>query len=357
MTYITAFPPLFEARRKLALPALEVHDFTADDGTVLRLHHAPGGPRGPLLLAPGTAMSGLSMCLDTVPCNLTEYLHAEGFDVWLLDWRTSPLLPAHRHPYSLLDVARHDWPSAVAAVRAKTGGRRVGVLAHCLSSTALFLSILRGHLKTEHLSAIVASQVAMHLTMNIVGRLKTLSHADLLLPAQQLIHLRPDEVTLHVADAAITALAAIVPQVCASSSCQRQTATFGELVQHERLNDATHALLGELIPEVSAGFLCDVVPLSRHGSILDAAALANLHRLALPITLLSGEHNQTLVPQSTEASYEALCAVNDPSLYLRHVIAGYGHLDCLLGARAHEDVFPHISAAFLRAERGADHAV
>jgi cholesterol oxidase len=348
MTSISSFPPFFGRHRKLELPPLEAVDLTAGDGTALRLHRACGGPRGPVLLAPGTAMSGLSLCLDTVRKNLTEFLHAQGFDVWLLDWRSSPYLPAHRHPYTLADVAAHDWPAAVAAVRERTGAERIGVLAHCLSAPALLFSLLRGHLQADHLAAIVLSQVAVHFALPALGRLKSLSHLDALLPEQRLIHLVAEDVTLHAADAAITALAALLPPPCDRCSCQRQSATFGGLLQHDQVNEATHALMGELIPEVSAGFLRDVVPLSRRESALSDQDERHLSRLALPITLLSGEHNQTFLPAATEASYRLLCAANGPALYRRHVLAGYGHLDCLIGQRADQDVFPLITDAFLR---------
>lgn len=361
MSFITTFPPLFGAHRALALPPIEPVDFMATDGTALRLHHIPG-PRegrgaGSVLLSPGTAMTGLSFCLDTVPRNLAETLHAVGFDVWLLDWRTSPLLASHRAPYTLDDVARHDWPSAIATVRERAGVERVSVLAHCLSAPSLFLALLRGYLATAHLDAIVASQVAFHLELPTIGKLRSLSHVDELLPEQQLIQLRPEAVTLHFADAAITALAALLPAHCDSGVCHRQAATFGSLIRHEQVNPETHALLGELIPEVSVGFLRDVARMTRHGSVLEADDERHFARLALPITLLSGEHNETLTPVGTAASYQSLCAASGPALYRRHVLAGYGHLDCLIGRHADAEVFPLIVDALgkdVRARREAD---
>ncbi|MFO0579279.1 MAG: hypothetical protein U1A78_35200 [Polyangia bacterium] len=350
MSTITSFPPFFGPNRALRLPPIEAVDLTASDGTALRLYHAPGGPRGPVLLAPGTAMSGLSLCLDTVPENLTESLHAQGFDVWLLDWRSSPHLPAHRRPYTLADVAAYDWPAAVAAVRQRTAAERIGVLAHCLSAPALLLSLLRGHLPTAQLRSIVLSQVALHLVQPALARLKTQLHLDGLLPEQQLIHLRPDEATLHAADAAITALSLLQPGRCDSGACRRQSSTFGGLLQHDQVNGATHALMAALIPEVSAGFLRDVAERAREGSVLDEPDTRHLPRLRLPITLLCGEHNQTFLPAATEASYRLLCEANGPELYHRHVLAGYGHLDCLIGQRAHEDVFPLIAGAFSRSQ-------
>jgi cholesterol oxidase len=161
-------------------------------------------------------------------------------------------------------------------------------------------------------------------------------------------------VTLHLADAAISALATLLPQSCDSDACHRQSATFGNLVCHAQLNDQTHALLAELIPEVSVGFLRDVTPLSRQLSALSEEDERHLDRLRLPITFLSGEHNETLAPLGTEESYQQLCSAHGPALYRRHVLAGYGHLDCLIGKDADRDVFPLIAQSLgplLRAHR------
>jgi hypothetical protein len=342
---LTAFPPLFGERRRLELPPLEVVELRAEDGTALRLHHAPGGPRGAVILAAGTGMTGLSMCLDTTRRSLAERLHQEGFDVWLLDWRSSPYLPAHAAPYTLDDVARYDWPAAVRAVRERTGLPRVSALGHCLSAPCLIFSLLRGYLRPEELDAIVLSQVGFHFTLSPLGWLRSHTHLDRVFPAEQMIHLRPEEATLHLPDAAIGALAAVVPHPCTSPVCHRQEAAFGVLLEHAQVDEETHALMGALIPVVNAGFLRDVVPLTRQPSALGAEDERHLARLALPITLLSGEHNQTFLPAGTEASFKRLCAANGPALYRRHVLAGYGHLDCLIGERADEDVFPHIVEA------------
>src|SRR5712692_9186367 len=93
---ISSFPPLFGARRALDCPPLERIDFKALDGSTLWLHHTSGGTRGPVVMTPGTAMTALTYCVDSVPQNIVEFLVDQGFDIWLLDWRTSPLLEAHK---------------------------------------------------------------------------------------------------------------------------------------------------------------------------------------------------------------------------------------------------------------------
>ncbi|MEN8128837.1 MAG: hypothetical protein ABFS45_01300, partial [Pseudomonadota bacterium] len=159
---VTSHPEWFGSRRPQSYGALERYEIKAKDGATLTLHHVPGdGPLGPLVMTPGTAMSALTFCIDTVDQNLVEFFHEKGFDVWLLDWRTSPELKVHNTPYTLDDVAKYDWPAGVDEVRARTGADQVGIFAHCLSSTAMHLSFARGYLPTEKVSSAVASQVAL----------------------------------------------------------------------------------------------------------------------------------------------------------------------------------------------------
>ena len=76
---VSSFPPFFGVRRELAFPTLERFDFAARDGAALCLHHTSGGERGPIIMTPGTAMTALTYCIDSVPQNIVEYLVAQGF--------------------------------------------------------------------------------------------------------------------------------------------------------------------------------------------------------------------------------------------------------------------------------------
>ncbi len=257
---VNSFPPYFGVRRELQFPPLERIDFAALDGTALVLHHTSGGTRGPVLLSPGTAMTALSYCIDTVPQNIVEFLVARGFDVWLFDWRTSPLLAAHKQPYTLDDVGRFDWPAAVAEVRRRTNSKQVSVVAHCLSSPSFMLGLVRRHIAVGEIHSFVASQVALHLTMTTVGRWKLKTRLDRLLPGGEMMHQRPADTNGQLADLAISILSVLIPKSyhCDNPSCHRHSATFGDLILHSRVNRATHALMGDLIPECLTAFLKDV---------------------------------------------------------------------------------------------------
>ena len=342
---LRSFPPLFGARRALSCAAPEPLKFTAADGTELLLHRVQSGDRGPVVLSPGTAMTALSYCVDSVRLNFVEFLAGQGFDVWLFDWRTSPLLASHRRAYTLADVARYDWPAAVAEVRRRTGAAQVAILAHCLSAPALLLSLVGGHLERAAVRAIVASQVALHLRFTLSGTLKVRLRLDRLMPGSDMIHQRPQDVGFRVGDLAASTLARLLPTrfICGNPACYRHAATFGELILHARVDSGTHAIMGELVPECLAGFLKDVAVRARQDSILSGEDRLHLDRLALPIHFISGAENGMFVPESTRASYDLLCEANGRGHYRRSVYSGYGHLDCFLGQGAAETIWPDLA--------------
>jgi hypothetical protein len=351
---LNGFPPFFGVRRELKIPPLERIDFAALDGSALCMHHPKhyghqpkGDSRSPVILAPGTAMTALSYCIDTVKCNLVEFLVEQGFDVWLFDWRTSPLLAAHEQPYTLDDVARYDWPAAVEKVRSLTGQKQVAVMAHCLSSPCFMLSLVRGYTDSRHISAFVASQVGLYLELTPVGSFKVDTRLDHLLPTGDLIHEKPSQLTCQVSDVAISGLAIVLPKSysCNNPACYRQSATFGDIVLHSRLSPITHAMMGELLPECSSGFLKDAAFWSRRDSVLLKEDFYHLYRLQLPITLISGSENRMFVPEGTARTYKLLCDENGPANYERKVYPGFGHLDCFIGDAGRTKIWPDIAKA------------
>ena len=94
-------------------PQVRVVPFTAGDGLPLNLLHvrADAPPsRGPVLLVHG---AGVRADLFRSPAhpNIVDALLAEGYDVWLLNWRASIDLPPN--PWTLDQAALYDHPLAV----------------------------------------------------------------------------------------------------------------------------------------------------------------------------------------------------------------------------------------------------
>jgi len=333
-------------RRVLRAPRPERHDIAASDGIALRLHRYRAGTRGPVLLAHGLGVSSRIFTVDTIETNLLEFLCAHGFDVWLLDLRTSIDLPASVQSWTADSVATQDYPAAVEYVRAATGAGEIDALVHCFGSTSLFMAVLAG---LRGVRSIVCSQIATH--MVVLGRMRL--EAQIRLPALvraagvPVMSARPAEhrgPATRAYDATLRLLPLPAAERCGSTVCRRISFLYGRLYQHEQVDDATHDALPELFGAVALSSLQHLAAIARRGHLIDFSGretyMRHLDRLALPITFIHGALNACFRPEGTAMTAEMLSAANGPALYERHVVPRYGHIDCIFGKNAATDVYP-----------------
>ncbi len=133
------------------------------------------------------------------------------------------------------------------------------------------------------------------------------------------------------------------------ATSNRITALYGRLYNLEQLNNATVASgLAEMFGEANIDAFKQLALFARNGRLLDGAGhdvyLPHVERMALPILFVHGAENACFKPESTARTLERLAQANGRQLYDRHVIPGYGHIDCIFGKNAAHDVFPLIVA-------------
>jgi cholesterol oxidase len=157
-------------RRTLRTTAPEVHYTDASDGVSLRLTRYRGGDRGPVMLTHGLGVSSRIFSRDTIETNLVEFLFGRGFDVWLLDYRSSIELPASRSQHTGDEVARLDYPAAVAEILRLTGRPDLQIVAHCFGATTFFMAMLAG---LQGVRSAVVSQIATEVVAPSVTRIKS----------------------------------------------------------------------------------------------------------------------------------------------------------------------------------------
>ena len=117
--------------RPLDVPAPRMFGYRTADGVDLHLTRYRGGERGPVVLSHGMGNSR-TYTLDTMSPTLLEYLVHRNFDVWVQEWRSSPLLPTATSQFTGEDIVRFDHPGALAVVRAESGRHDVHVIGHCV---------------------------------------------------------------------------------------------------------------------------------------------------------------------------------------------------------------------------------
>ena len=334
--------------RPLRVDAPEVHFFNTSDGVQLRLTRYQGGSKGPVMLLHGLGVSSLIFSLDTIETNLLEYLYAHGYDVWLLDYRASIDLPAAEMKSTADDVATKDYPAAVAKVRELTGANDIQVVAHCYGSTTFFMGLLAG---LDGVRSAVSSQIATHIKAPGLTRLKSGLHLPSLLDAVGV-----DSLTAYVDrhtnwrerlyDAALRLYPLEEEEHCNSPVCHRISFMYALLYEHDQLNLATHNTLHETFGVANIDAFEHLALMTRRGHLVTAdnqdIYLPHLDRLAIPIAFIHGAENECFLPESTEITYNLLREKNGRGLYSRHVIPNYGHIDCIFGQNAANDVYPFI---------------
>ncbi len=340
-------------KRSLRVPEPEIHLAKAGDGKILKLTRYRGGVKGPVVLSHGLGVSSLIFSIDTIETNLVEYLVAAGYDCWLLDYRASVDLPYARELWTADDVATMDYPAAVAKVRAVTGAPTVQMLAHCFGATTFSMAMLAG---LEGVRSAVISQIATDYVVPwYPQRLLAYLRAPALFDAMgiDVVDARATTSDSFLERALDKALQVLVPvprrERTRDATSNRITALYGRLYQLDQLNEATVASgLAEMFGEANIDAFKQLALFARHGSVLghegDDVYLPHVQRLALPICFIHGSANACFLPESTARTLQRLSQANGRQLYERHVIPGYGHIDCIFGKNAARDVFPLIVA-------------
>ncbi|MEV6008813.1 alpha/beta fold hydrolase [Streptomyces sp. NPDC051976] len=337
--------------------AVEEIPFRASDGVRLGLTRVDAGrPDRPAVLVLHGHTASADMFLLPETRNLVDVLLDDGYEPWLLDWRGSCRLPYNEtgQRYTYDDVALYDIPDAVAHIRGRIGDRPLFVVAHCIGSLTLSMSMAAG--LVPGLAGVVSQGV--FLTPKLAGRTSLRMSV-----ARELLKNRIDHIPVDFRKVGLrskyTPLFALASRkaTCPDPTCQilHNSAwdSGASLFVHENLSEATHDRLAELLGPAPLWILPHLrrIELARsvvrwHDSddryralppnALDAAA-----RIDTPVLLLAGSDN-ALWLDSQKLCHEIL-ARRQPQLDVSYTeIPGYGHLDPFLGRGAALDVFGHI---------------
>ncbi len=346
--YDPASPP--RSKRQLRVGTPTIHPVVTADNVTLRLTRYQGGTKGPVILTHGLGVSSGIFTIDTIETNLLEHLVENGYDVWLLDYRASILLPSSVSDFSADDVALYDYPAAVSEVRRLTGAKDVQMVAHCFGATTFTMAMLAG---LQGVRSAVISQISAHVQAPAITRLKAGLHMPQLLDA-----LGIESLTAYVDrnrnwhDRLFDDMLRLFPagrgEWCDSAACHRITFLYSLLYEHDQLNTPTHDVLHEMFGVANIDSLEHLALMVREKKVVAANGnddyVPHPERMAIPIAFIHGELNRCYLPESTLETLEYLRMSNPTVTYRRHVIPGYGHIDCIFGKNAFRDVYPLVAA-------------
>lgn len=342
-------------KRPLRTCSPQLYSFKTEDGVQLQLtrYQSPqaSASRLPVMLCHGLGVSSLIFAIDTIETTLVEYLYQRGYDVWLLDYRSSIAFPENAQLQSSADViARQDYPAAVAKVLAISGAPKLDVVVHCYGSTTFFMAMLSG---LQGVRSAVSSQIATHMKVPSLTALKSGLHVPQVLDALGFKTLTAaateDEVWWEkLFDRALKLYPASAGPGDTNPVSRRIAFLYGPLYEISQLNTQTYNSLHEMFGLGAITAFEHLIAMIRAGHLVDQQnndtyiTDENLKKLAIPITFIHGAKNQCWLPESTEITLKLLQEHNPNIRYRRHLINDYGHIDCIFGMNASRDVFPYI---------------
>jgi len=335
-------------------PELEttVVPFKARDGMALNLHHVTGPrppTRGPVVLVGGAGVRA-NIFRPPEPVTLVDALVAEGWDVWLENWRGSIDLPPNE--WDLDQAAVHDHPAAVDTVLAHTGADTTKAVVHCQGSSSFVLSAVSGLL--PKVDTIVSNAMSLHPVVPLLARFKI----QYVVPqfAKLMPYLSPRWALDPPSDLrarAVVGFVRLTHRECDHTVCRMVSFTYGAgfpaLWSHENLSDATHDWIDGEFAEVPFSFFLQMRDSIVRGHLVTAEHFPELPRspVAQPpktdarFALFAGENNLCFLPESQQRTFDFLDG-HRPGYHSLHRLPGYGHLDVLFGRNAVRDTYPLI---------------
>lgn len=328
----------------------ETHFFPAGDGlplTLIRVRGSDEPTKGPVLLVHGAGVRA-ELFRPPVRRTLVDALVADGWDVWLLNWRAS--IDLDPVPWTLDDAAAYDHPAAVRYITGETGAASLKAIVHCQGSTSFCMSAVAG--LVPEVDVIVSNAVALHPVIPPFARFKIETLRPLM---QQLTpYLNP-----AWGDGPSSAFSRIARSVvmathweCDNPVCRMVSFTYGSgrpaLWSHENLNEETHEWLRGEFGVVPMSFFAQMAVCVKAGQLVSVSKRPGLlesyasepPRTNARFALLAGVRNRSFLPDSQQRTYEYLRRHRRGDSF--HLLPNYGHLDVFLGKNAAEDVFPII---------------
>ena len=328
---------------------------------------------------------------------LAAMLYAQGWDVWLLEYRVSPFLRASARLSSMDDIGACDLPAAVNHALGVLQSERseddllpgqLSVFSHCVGSASTAMSLLGGHLMHEpgkpKVAAVLFSQFQPYVIGSVTAQMR-LQVASLMVNALGL-----EYVNFAAGTAQADGLHALMDRLFASfhydeaercphehdlrvhqpdsTSCKRMAGFLSRLFRHDQLIESqpgrpgTHEKLDQYFGRTNLGVFLHGAKCVEYEHLVDADGQniyvtdENVRRyLGMPVMLLHGADNVLFDKESLQETQRQFSrAFGGQRLATgldRFLVAPeHAHFDCTIGKRAPEVIFSEVVDFFNKAQ-------
>lgn len=366
-------PPLLQDRifrvttRRSGTLATTLHPLTTPDGVRISVSRLPNpGARDVCLLIHGLTTSS-DMYVMPEHYGLAAFLHDQGYDVWLADFRMSNHYAYNTDAtFTFDEIGAYDWPTIIDFIRRTVGSdARLHVICHCLGSVT-FHHALYGK-SVSGITSVVSNSVSLNPRVHPFAMMKLVAAPFLVDSVLRMRVVDPrwgqPGVKAPLVGRALAKLVNLVHLECNDPACNLVSFLWGSgfpaVFTHEKMAPETHDRLTELFGPVAMSYFRNV----RHGVFngncfgrystkpefakLPDRYIDRVGEVVVPTLLLSGDKNHIF--PGANALTAALIARKGLSGYEYRELPGYGHQDVLMGKDCDREVFPLIHQ-FIRAQ-------
>eukprot|EP00002_Diphylleia_rotans_P013616 TRINITY_DN2657_c0_g1_i10.p1 TRINITY_DN2657_c0_g1~~TRINITY_DN2657_c0_g1_i10.p1 ORF type:complete len:1125 (+),score=195.46 TRINITY_DN2657_c0_g1_i10:65-3439(+) len=248
----------------------------------LQLLHFPATDKAqkePVILAHGLASSASIFSLDTVKCNLVEYLHANGYDVWCVNMRYSKDVACKLDHYNFDDIIANDWSAIFDEVETITKAKKMHVIGHCYGAVSFVSSVAMGGLSADRVASFISLSSA-------------LSFSEKPLNSHRMISLwKKATVDIHEPQPleAKTDIAKRFTDVLSYEGCTNlehnlgiMRATFRSIYEAHQINNETSASLQEVYQDAEPYELLPMAHWISNGKVANSAKQPVIDALSAP---------------------------------------------------------------------------
>ncbi|MEM8561038.1 MAG: alpha/beta fold hydrolase [Pseudomonadota bacterium] len=326
----------------------------------------PDTSKPPVLAIHGYSASGTTFAHPAVKHNLASTLWQAGYDVWVLDMRSSCGMPSALTNFTFEELAATDIPVAINHVVSMTQQDKVNVVAHCMGAAMLSMAILTSsevessepyayerQRVASRIHRLVLSQVGpvVRLAPDNIFRAYVFSYLKHWLPLDN-YQFSPDDGASDQAGTLMDRLLALIPYSDAEFDLEnpitpwrrtdfvrarhRMDALYGRTFSLAKLSQAVLDNLDDFFGPLSVDTATQVAHFGRLQTITDHIGqnqFVSRARLTkhwtFPTLSIHGEDNG-LADVGTVERMQAILG-DAGCAFESEVFEGFGHQDCLIG--------------------------
>jgi hypothetical protein len=324
--------------------------FNSGDGFKCNLINIRGQKfpwKEPVILVHGAGVRA-NIFLAPVRETLVDRLIAEGYDVWLENWRAS--IEFSPNPYTLDQAAAYDHPQAVKTIIKETGAKEIKAIIHCQGSTSFMMSAVAGLL--PEVSTIITNAVSLHPIVPKLSKFKIFYAIPFVHKFTEYLNPQWGIKAPTIFAKMLKLFVNMVHHECDNAVCKQVSFTYGSgfpaLWRHENLDENTHEWLKHEFAHVPISFYLQMAKCVKKGNLvtdsndiksLPSDFVKDAPKTKARMAFFAGDKNLCFLADSQVKTFEYFNNLRK-NYHTLHVIPGYSHLDIFMGKNASSDIFP-----------------